>query len=212
MCYHEALPLCARFFPYIALLQSLVLVASGSFWLHFPHTSSRIEHFLAILGKCCESPWTSQALSDAAQQENIQEKKTTQGQPPSQIPLPPGTPPTRRSSVDSGASSPILSRPGIASAPPFPSPSTQLHNFSMSSTSFKSPVYVPPPEPVLLVDSPRQVISLDKSDGEQARALFERVRKFRSHCESSDVIYKVSNPLAKKTYDALHSEVHLTDE
>uniref|UniRef100_A0A3P8TN57 Si:ch211-106h11.1 n=1 Tax=Amphiprion percula TaxID=161767 RepID=A0A3P8TN57_AMPPE len=111
VCYNEALPLCSRFFPYIALLQSLVLVASGSFWLHFPHTSSRIEQFLAILAKCCESPWTSQALSHAAH-------------------------------------SPLLK-------------------------------------------SPRQVISLDKSDGEQARALFERVRKFRSHCESSAVIYKV---------------------
>uniref|UniRef100_A0A3P8TII2 Si:ch211-106h11.1 n=1 Tax=Amphiprion percula TaxID=161767 RepID=A0A3P8TII2_AMPPE len=111
VCYNEALPLCSRFFPYIALLQSLVLVASGSFWLHFPHTSSRIEQFLAILAKCCESPWTSQALSH--------ERRPHQFLPP------------------------------------------------------------------------RQVISLDKSDGEQARALFERVRKFRSHCESSAVIYKV---------------------
>uniref|UniRef100_A0A3Q2P9A5 LRRC8 pannexin-like TM region domain-containing protein n=1 Tax=Fundulus heteroclitus TaxID=8078 RepID=A0A3Q2P9A5_FUNHE len=73
VCYHEALPLCSRFFPYMALLQSLVLVASGSFWLHFPHTSSRIEQFLSILAKCCESPWTSQALSQAARQENIQD-------------------------------------------------------------------------------------------------------------------------------------------
>lgn len=73
-------------------------------------------------------------------------------------------------------------------------------------------MYVPSSEPMLLVDSPRQVVSLDKSDGEQARALFERVRKFRSHCESSDVIYKVSSRLAKKIHDALHSEVHFTDK
>uniref|UniRef100_A0A3B4EXQ9 Volume-regulated anion channel subunit LRRC8D-like n=1 Tax=Pundamilia nyererei TaxID=303518 RepID=A0A3B4EXQ9_9CICH len=101
VCYHEALPLSSRFFPYMALLQSLVLVASGSFWLHFPHTSSRIEQFLSILAKCY-----------------------------------------------SGTDSPLLKR----------------------------------------IDS---VISLDKSDGEQARALFERLRKFRSHCESSAVICKV---------------------
>uniref|UniRef100_A0A3Q3EA40 Si:ch211-106h11.1 n=1 Tax=Labrus bergylta TaxID=56723 RepID=A0A3Q3EA40_9LABR len=141
VCYHEALPLCSRFFPYMALLQSLVLVASGSFWLHFPHTSARIEHFLAILAKCCESPWTSQALSHAAQQENIQEKEEAD----------------RRRPLDSRAESPLLKRSdGAAATPPSP-----------------------------------QVISLDRSDGEQARALFERVRKFRSHCEISDVIYKV---------------------
>uniref|UniRef100_A0A3B4ZUK9 Leucine-rich repeat-containing protein 8D-like n=1 Tax=Stegastes partitus TaxID=144197 RepID=A0A3B4ZUK9_9TELE len=139
VCYHEALPLCSRFFPYMALLQSLVLVASGSFWLHFPHTSSRIEQFLAILAKCCESPWTSQALSNAARQENIQERKDEERRP---------------------------------------------HQFLPSS-------YSSSPSVTLLADSPRQVISLDKSDGEQARALFERVRKFRSHCESSSVIYKV---------------------
>uniref|UniRef100_A0A3B4ZT28 Leucine-rich repeat-containing protein 8D-like n=1 Tax=Stegastes partitus TaxID=144197 RepID=A0A3B4ZT28_9TELE len=137
VCYHEALPLCSRFFPYMALLQSLVLVASGSFWLHFPHTSSRIEQFLAILAKCCESPWTSQALSNAARQENIQERKDEERRP---------------------------------------------HQFLPSSYSSS---------PSVTRTSPRQVISLDKSDGEQARALFERVRKFRSHCESSSVIYKV---------------------
>uniref|UniRef100_A0A3Q3E928 Si:ch211-106h11.1 n=1 Tax=Labrus bergylta TaxID=56723 RepID=A0A3Q3E928_9LABR len=135
VCYHEALPLCSRFFPYMALLQSLVLVASGSFWLHFPHTSARIEHFLAILAKCCESPWTSQALSHAAQQENIQEKE--------------------------------------------------------EADRSVSQVHLSPFKPSVKVENPRQVISLDRSDGEQARALFERVRKFRSHCEISDVIYKV---------------------
>uniref|UniRef100_A0A8C3ALL5 Si:ch211-106h11.1 n=1 Tax=Cyclopterus lumpus TaxID=8103 RepID=A0A8C3ALL5_CYCLU len=138
VCYHEALPLCSRFFPYMAMLQSLVLVASGSFWLHFPHTSARIEHFLAILAKCCESPWTSQALSHAVRQESIQEKEVV-------------------------AAVVVEER-----RPPQPPP---------SSASSSPPV--------------TQVMSLGKSDGEQARALFERVRKFRSHCESSDVIYKV---------------------
>ncbi|KAF3846833.1 hypothetical protein F7725_003911 [Dissostichus mawsoni] len=147
VCYHEALPLCSRFFPYMAMLQSLVLVASGSFWLHFPHTSARIEHFLAILTKCCESPWTSQALSHAARQESIQEKEVVEERPPPQPPL--------------------------------------------SSNSSSAPVNFPSSKPSLVVDSPRQVISLDKSDGEQTRALFERVRKFRSHSESADVIYKV---------------------
>ncbi|XP_070836239.1 volume-regulated anion channel subunit LRRC8D [Chaetodon trifascialis] len=198
VCYHEALPLCSRFFPYMALLQSLVLVASGSFWLHFPHTSARIEHFLAILAKCCESPWTSQALSHAARQENIQEKEVVEERRPHKPPpsssssLPPVTS-TRRSSIDSGADSPLLNRSDSASsaAPPSPCPSTLSCTSTMSSASLGSQVHVPFSKPSFMIDNPRQVICLDKSDGEQARALFERVRKFRSHCESSDVIYKV---------------------
>uniref|UniRef100_UPI0037E73907 volume-regulated anion channel subunit LRRC8D n=1 Tax=Semicossyphus pulcher TaxID=241346 RepID=UPI0037E73907 len=198
VCYHEALPLCSRFFPYMALLQTLVLVASGSFWLHFPHTSARIEHFLAILAKCCESPWTSQALSHAAQQENIQEKEVADKRQP---PVPPpslssSSPPMtckRQSGIDSSAESPLLKRSESAStaAPPSPCPSTISCNSTMSTVSNSSQVHVPSFKPSVMADSPRQVLSLDKSDGEQARALFERVRKFRSHCEISDVIYKV---------------------
>ncbi|XP_074511691.1 volume-regulated anion channel subunit LRRC8D isoform X1 [Sebastes fasciatus] len=196
VCYHEALPLCSRFFPYIAMLQSLVLVASGSFWLHFPRTSARIEHFLAILAKCCESPWTSQALSHAAQQESIQEKEVVEERRPTQPPLSSSSPPvtrTRRTSIDSGTDSPLLKRSDSASfaAPPSPCPSSLSCNSTVSSISLGSQVHFPSSKPSLMIDSPRQVISLDKSDGEQARALFERVRKFRSHCESSDVIYKV---------------------
>ncbi|XP_060883047.1 volume-regulated anion channel subunit LRRC8D [Labrus mixtus] len=192
VCYHEALPLCSRFFPYMALLQSLVLVASGSFWLHFPHTSARIEHFLAILAKCCESPWTSQAVSHAAQQENIQEKEEAdRRRPPRPPPSLSSTPVTftRRSSLDSRAESPLLKRSdGAAAAPPSPCPSTLSCNSSVSSGS---QVHLSPFKASVKVENPRQVISLDRSDGEQARALFERVRKFRSHCEISDVIYKV---------------------
>uniref|UniRef100_A0A3Q0SPS3 Si:ch211-106h11.1 n=1 Tax=Amphilophus citrinellus TaxID=61819 RepID=A0A3Q0SPS3_AMPCI len=159
VCYHKALPLCSRFFPYMALLQSLVLVASGSFWLHFPHTSSRIEQFLAILAKCCESPWTSQALSHAARQESIQETVEEEGRracrPSTCLTSASSTVThTRHSSIDSGTDSPLLKR---------------------SDSAFQLPASNP----------------LDKSDGEQARALFERVRKFRSHCESSSVICKV---------------------
>lgn len=172
----------------MALLQSLVLVASGSFWLHFPHTSARIEHFLTILAKCCESPWTSQALSHAALQENFQEKEVERR--PSQPPPSSSSPSVTRmrlSSVDSGTDSPLLKRSDSASSaiPPYPCPSTHSCLYARSSAHF------PSSKPPVVVDSPRQVITLDKSDGEQARALFEKVRKFRSHCENSAVIYKV---------------------
>ncbi|KAI4799376.1 hypothetical protein KUCAC02_016974 [Chaenocephalus aceratus] len=197
VCYHEALPLCSRFFPYMAMLQSLVLVASGSFWLHFPHTSARIEHFLAILSKCCESPWTSQALSHAARQESIQEKEVVEERQPPQPPLSSNSSSApvvrpRGSSIDSGTDSPLLKRLDSASfTPPSPCPSAHSCHSNISSLSLGSQVNFPSSKPSVMVDSPRQVISLDKSDGEQTRALFERVRKFRSHSESADVIYKV---------------------
>lgn len=204
MCYNEVLPWYSRFFPYVALLQSLVLLASGSFWFHFPLTSARIEHFLAILGKCCESPWTSRALSHAARQENMdsqqeEEAERRHPQPPylSTSSLPP-VPYARHSSLDSGTDSPLLKRSDTVCAanPLLPCPSSLSYNFSMSAMSYASEVHVPVSRPSeVLHDSPRQLVSLDRSDGEQARALFERVRRFRSHCESSDVIYKVRGHL-----------------
>lgn len=79
VCYHEALPWFSRFLPYVTLLQSLVLLASGSFWFHFPLTSARIEHFLTVLAKCCESPWTSRALSHAARLDRAESHPTEVG-------------------------------------------------------------------------------------------------------------------------------------
>uniref|UniRef100_A0A3P8W9G1 Si:ch211-106h11.1 n=1 Tax=Cynoglossus semilaevis TaxID=244447 RepID=A0A3P8W9G1_CYNSE len=132
VCYHQALPASSRFFPYLALLQSLVLLAVGSFWLHLPHTSARVEHFLTILAKCCESPWTSQVLCHAAH-------------------------------------SP-------------PRPSSRSSTSTVWSTSLHPRAWPP---------GSRKMISLEKSDGEETRALLERVRKFRAHCEGSSVIHQV---------------------
>ncbi|KAI1884059.1 hypothetical protein AGOR_G00222490 [Albula goreensis] len=210
VCYHEALPWYSRFFPYVALLQSLALLAGGSFWFHFPRTSSRIEHFLAILGKCCESPWTSRALSLTAQAEangagggGASEVGGAKLLPPS--PLLSRSPSIAgQSSLDSGTDSPLLVRSDSASTtatptaimPPSPCPSALSRCSSLSSVSFSAPS-LPLPSSPPPVDGPpvpdggSRTASLDRSDGEQARALFERVRRFRAHCESSDIIYKV---------------------
>ncbi|XP_015234845.1 PREDICTED: volume-regulated anion channel subunit LRRC8E [Cyprinodon variegatus] len=206
VCYHEALPVCSRFFPYMALLQTLVLVASGSFWLHFPHTSSRIEQFLSILAKCSESPWTSQALSQAARHETIQDlQRRPRCTPVSSACF--SIPAIRagRSSKDSGTESPLLKR---SVSPPSPCPSTGSSNSTMSSVSLGSEVHFSSFMPSMKVPRPGQVMSLGKSDGEQARALFERVRKFRSHCESSAVIYKVY--LAQTIFKLLMAAVVMT--
>ncbi|XP_054615636.1 volume-regulated anion channel subunit LRRC8D isoform X2 [Dunckerocampus dactyliophorus] len=182
VCYHETLPWSSRFFPYVALLLSLMLMASGSFWLHFPHTSARIEHFLTILAKCCESPWTSQALTHAAQQDILQDRnllakaKGAECAPPCSSPLQ-GL--TRHLRVESAAYRPLTE---------CPPPCQSRHSFDTASNRiFSSSVHFTPSG----AHHARQGISLDKSDEEEARALFERVRKFRAHSESSDVIYKV---------------------
>nr|XP_023691998.1 volume-regulated anion channel subunit LRRC8D-like [Paramormyrops kingsleyae] len=186
VCYHESLPCYSRFFPYVALLQSLLLLASGWFWFHFPRTSARIEHFIAILGKCTESPWTSRALSRAAQMDATggRVEEAGSGQPPSL---------GRHSSLDSGTDSPQIPRPGCVSALPTvpPSPCSSIHSCSssLSSLSF-CPVSTAPKNTLTPGNAPRAAC-LDRSDGEQARALFERVRKFRAHCEASDIIFQV---------------------
>uniref|UniRef100_A0A671PE40 Volume-regulated anion channel subunit LRRC8D-like n=1 Tax=Sinocyclocheilus anshuiensis TaxID=1608454 RepID=A0A671PE40_9TELE len=143
VCYHEALPWYSRFLPYVTLLHTLVLLASGCFWFHFPLTSARIEHFLSLLAKCCESPWTTRALSLTAKLDTRFSETEQAVQPKVQVT---SSYKTRKSSLDSGTDSPLLAG----------------------------------------TDSP--VLPVDR---ELARALFERVRRFRAHCESSDVIYKV---------------------
>ncbi|XP_048101905.1 volume-regulated anion channel subunit LRRC8D [Alosa alosa] len=203
VCYHEALPWFSRFFPYVALLQSLVLLASGCFWFHFPLTSSRIEHFLAILAKCSESPWTSRALSHAARLDRGQGRPVEDGEKEEEEegerlkvhllhPVPTASL-TRQSSLDSGTDSPLLVRSGSTStaAPPSPCPSTLSRTSSLSTLSFTDTGSPQPQMSRVVPDATRPTARLDRSDGEQARALFERVRRFRAHCESSDIIYKV---------------------
>ncbi|KAL4657957.1 volume-regulated anion channel subunit LRRC8D-like [Arapaima gigas] len=193
VCYHEALPWYSRFFPYVALLHSLVLMASGCFWFHFPRTSARIEHFVVILGKCAESPWTSRALSLTAQMDSTQ----AQAEEPVGLSYVSRSPSLdRRSSQDSGTDSssvyPCLdAHSGCPSAavPPSPCPSMLSCSSSVSLLSF-SPVSSTP-KSTKPPGEATQTARLDRSDREQARALFERVRRFRTHCEASDIIYKV---------------------
>ncbi|XP_053232348.1 volume-regulated anion channel subunit LRRC8D-like isoform X1 [Podarcis raffonei] len=76
VCYQNALPWFSKYFPYLALVNSLILMASSNFWFRYPKTSSKIEHFLSILMKCFESPWTIKAVSEMVCQNSLDLPKT----------------------------------------------------------------------------------------------------------------------------------------
>ncbi|XP_063787753.1 volume-regulated anion channel subunit LRRC8D-like [Pseudophryne corroboree] len=68
VCYHKVVPWQSKYSPYMALINTLLLLASSNFWFKYPKTSSKVEHFLSILAKCFESPWTTKALEETSDQ------------------------------------------------------------------------------------------------------------------------------------------------
>lgn len=156
ICYHDALPWYSKYFPYLTLIHTIILMVSSNFWFKYPKTSSKIEHFVSILGRCFESPWTTKALSETACEDSENKQRFTgTSSVPKQVSLE-GRDENEKSVT---SSTPML---GVT--------------FSVD-------------KPVLEV--PSSMTILDKKDGEQAKALFEKVRKFRVHVEDSDFIYKL---------------------
>ncbi|KAM4036554.1 volume-regulated anion channel subunit LRRC8D-like [Anomaloglossus baeobatrachus] len=140
VCYHRVMPWQSKYFPYLALINTLLLLVSSNFWFKYPKTSSKVEHFLSILAKCFESPWTTKALEETSDQ-----------------------PPPEHSRQKSSSSRSMDY-----------SPRTPLiHEMPLS--------FIPVSVSAIL----------DKKEGEQAKALFEKIRHFRSHAEDSDVVYRV---------------------
>ncbi|XP_059416450.1 volume-regulated anion channel subunit LRRC8D-like [Carassius carassius] len=156
MCYHVALPWYSKYFPYLALIHTIVLMVSSNFWFKYPKTSSKIELFVSILGKCFESPWTTKALSETACEDSEENKQRLTG------------------------ASTLPKHLSTSSQEGSPNPSTPMLVKSSIKFSAEKPV----------IEVPSMTI-LDKKDGEQAKALFEKVRKFRTHVEDSDMIYKL---------------------
>ncbi|XP_035489053.2 volume-regulated anion channel subunit LRRC8D [Scophthalmus maximus] len=156
ICYHVALPWYSKYFPYLTLIHTLVLMVSSNFWFKYPKTSSKIEHFVSILGRCFESPWTTKALSETACEDSEENKQRLTG---------------------------------TSSVPKQVSSEGKDESTSVTSSTPMLGVKFSADKPIAEV--PSSMTILDKKDGEQAKALFEKVRKFRAHVEDSDFIYKL---------------------
>ncbi|MEE6511221.1 hypothetical protein FKM82_017691 [Ascaphus truei] len=147
VCYEKRLHWFAKFFPYLVFLHTIVFAVCSNFWLHYPSTSSRLEHFVAILYKCFDSPWTTRALSETVAEQTVKNQ-----------------------------------------------PSKISHLLMSSSCSAEDAetgkqTLQPGVEATGLEDVVSSV--LDKKEGEQAKALFEKVRMFRLHVEQKDIIYRL---------------------
>ncbi|XP_062308506.1 volume-regulated anion channel subunit LRRC8C-like [Osmerus eperlanus] len=177
MCYEKALHWYAKYFPYLVLIHTVIFMVCSNFWFKFPGSSSKIEHFVSILGKCFDSPWTTRALSEVSG-ENPEEKDPKQNQ---------------GSKCD-------------------------INDSVVGANLEKTQSLKSIPEKIV-VDKPSASV-LEKKEGEQAKALFEKVKKFRLHVEEGDILYvmyvrqtviKVLKFLLIIAYNsALVSEVQIT--
>ncbi|XP_069795229.1 volume-regulated anion channel subunit LRRC8B-like isoform X2 [Narcine bancroftii] len=146
VCYEKQLHWFSTFFPYLVLWQTLLLLICSNFWFKYPSTSSRLEHFITILLKCFDSPWTTRALSEAVE---IGTEKQSY----------------RKSKVALKASfSSVIAEAGTKSTQSRMEPNQ--------------------------ADTVERTI-LGQKEGEQAKAIFEKVKKFKVHVEEKDIIYKL---------------------
>ncbi|KAM4595684.1 volume-regulated anion channel subunit LRRC8C [Fundulus diaphanus] len=151
-CYEKFVHWYAKYFPYLVVIHTLIFMVASSFWFKFPGTSSKIDLFVNILGKCFDSPWTTRALSEVSE-ERGEEKLVI----------------LRKST---------MSKTFKESQPDEEENIGLLRSSSVKSNSEKKSL------------DPQSTPSvLDKKEGEQAKALFEKVKKFRTHVEEADILY-----------------------
>ncbi|XP_073449282.1 volume-regulated anion channel subunit LRRC8B [Aquarana catesbeiana] len=147
VCYEKQLHWFTKFFPYLVFLHTIIFAICSNFWLHYPSTSSRLEHFVSILYKCFDSPWTTRALSETVAEQTVINQRRKRSRHLTSL----------------------------------------VSNVEDTDTG-KQPLQAGV-EATAVEDSVSGV--LDKKNGEQAKALFEKVRRFRLHVEQKDIIYRL---------------------
>ncbi|XP_068583090.1 volume-regulated anion channel subunit LRRC8C [Cebidichthys violaceus] len=152
-CYEKFVHWFAKFFPYLVVIHTMIFMVASSFWFKFPGTSSKLDLFVTILGKCFDSPWTTRALSEVSEERGEEKlvswRKNTMSKDS-----------TDRRADDEETTGLLLRSSSVKSNPEKKNPELQ------SAPSV-----------------------LDKKEGEQAKALFEKVKKFRTHVEEADILY-----------------------
>ncbi|KAL4647911.1 volume-regulated anion channel subunit LRRC8C-like [Arapaima gigas] len=152
-CYERAVHWYGKYFPYLMVIHTVMFMVASSFWFKFPGTSSKIELFVAVLGKCFNSPWTTRTISEVY--EDHDEERMV-----------------------------IWKRNTALESSPTESPITEDETeILLQSASFNSNTEKTIPE------SQSAPSLLDQKEGEEAKALFEKVKKFRTHVEEADLLY-----------------------
>lgn len=150
-CYERFVHWYAKYFPYLVVIHTLVFMVASSFWFKFPGTSSKIDLFVNILGKCFDSPWTTRALSEVSE-ERGEEKLVI----------------WRKNTISKETTERRFDEEETAGL---------LRSSSVKSNPEKK-----------TQESQSSLTVLDKKEGEQAKALFEKVKKLRTHVEEGDLL------------------------
>ncbi|XP_077118439.1 volume-regulated anion channel subunit LRRC8C-like isoform X1 [Ranitomeya variabilis] len=179
-CYEHVVPNYARFFPYLILVNSTVFMVTSNFWFKFPVTLSRIKHFITVLGMCLDSSWTTKALAKTMYEESrihVVPSKTRSEAPE---PISPSV------SHIKNIEQPLITEQSEHSLTP---PQKQV-SFSLEEAGRPSVTNRMSKRLTKAVTDKRTNVSIvDKKEGEQAKALFERVKNFRLHTEGKSLLY-----------------------
>lgn len=160
-CFQKNLPWYPAYFPFILVVQALVLLVIDNFWVMYPKTSAALSHFVALVTDCYKSVGT---LSDIIEVISKNEKKV--GSPTATKETSPkesNVEDIEMAIVDSGKTSKPTDEPGGSQTPQ----AKPKHDFSGALPAF------------------------DMSEAMKVKTLYERVDNFKRLHEGAHTLAKV---------------------